>query len=181
MTILNETNVINEDVDTDEMKGKYLTFWTDKQLFGVPIADVVQIIGIQEITPIPDSPVYAKGVINLRGSIIPVVDVRVRFGKSETEYGERTCIIVTKIEESYIGFIVDSVDEVTNISNDNISPPPKVSRERTNAYLTGIGKVQNKVVLLLDTSKILNENEIEVVNDAVQDLAVEKKEKKNEN
>ena len=174
MTTTNEINVQGEEVDTDEMKGKYLTFWTDKQLFGVPISDVVQIIGIQEITPIPDSPSYAKGIINLRGSIIPVIDVRVRFGKLETKYSERTCIIVTKIEENFIGFIVDSVDEVTTISDDNISPPPRISKDRTNAYLTGIGKVQSKVVLLLDTSRILNETEIEEVNGAVQDLAVEK-------
>jgi len=165
-----DINNMNDEADTDEMIGKYLTFWTDKQLFGVPIADVVQIIGIQEITPIPDSPLYAKGVINLRGSIIPVIDVRLRFSKPEAEYSERTCIIVTKIEDSYIGFIVDSVDEVTTISDENISSPPKVSRERTNAYLTGIGKVENKVVLLLDTSKILNQDEIELVNDAVSGL-----------
>lgn len=178
MAATNEINVIGTEADTDEMKGKYLTFWTDEQLFGVPIADVVQIIGIQEITPIPDSPAYAKGVINLRGSIIPVIDVRVRFSKEETQYSERTCIIVTKIEESYIGFIVDSVDEVTTIGDDNISPPPRISKDRTNAYLTGIGKVENKVVLLLDTSRILNDSEIEVVNNAVQDLAVKKEEEK---
>ncbi len=178
METKNENSIAEELEDTDEMKGKYLTFWTDSQLFGVPIADVVQIIGIQEITPIPDSPSYAKGVINLRGSIIPVIDVRLRFGKTETGYGERTCIIVTNIEENYIGFIVDSVDEVTTISDDNISPPPRVSKDRTNTYLTGIGKVQNKVVLLLDTGKILNESEIDVVNEAIQDLASQKEGKK---
>lgn len=160
----NDKGLIVEENDTNEMKGKYLTFWTDKQLFGVPISDVVQIIGQQEITPVPDSPHYAKGVINLRGDIIPVIDVRLRFGKEEVEYDEHTCIIVTKIDESHFGFIVDSVDEVTNIGDDNISPPPKMSKDRTNAYLTGIGKVENKVVMLLDTSKILNENEIELVN-----------------
>lgn len=180
MADTNEVNVIDTDADTDEMKGKYLTFWTDKQLFGVPIADVVQIIGIQQITPIPDSPAYAKGVINLRGSIIPVIDVRVRFSKEETQYSERTCIIVTKIEESYIGFIVDSVDEVTTIGDDNISPPPRISNDHTNAYLTGIGKVQSKVVLLLDTSRILNDSEIEVVNNAVQDLTTDNEKGKKE-
>lgn len=164
INVENDKEIIAEQNDTNEMKGKYLTFWTDKQLFGVPIADVVQIIGKQEITPVPDSPHYAKGVINLRGDIIPVIDVRLRFGKEEVEYDEHTCIIVTKIDESHIGFIVDSVDEVTTISDNNISPPPKMSKDRTNAYLTGIGKVENKVVMLLDTSKILNENEIELVN-----------------
>ncbi len=159
---------MTDEIDTNEMKGKYLTFWTDEQLFGVPIADIVQIIGNQEITPIPDSPSYAKGVINLRGNIIPVIDVRLRFGKEEAKYDEKTCIIVSKIEESHIGFIVDSVDEVTTIDDDNISPPPRMSRDRTNLYLTGIGKIENKVVMLLDTSKILNKNEFELVNSAVQ-------------
>jgi purine-binding chemotaxis protein CheW len=157
-----------EDLDENEMKGKYLTFWTDKQLFGVPISDVVQIIGNQEITSIPDSPRYAKGVINLRGNIIPVIDVRIRFGKEEADYDEKTCIIVSKIGESHIGFIVDSVDEVTSIDDNEISPPPKMSRDCTNAYLTGIGKIQNKVVMLLDASKILNQNEFELVSSKVQ-------------
>ncbi len=164
----NEKNLAlsDEEIETNEMKGKYLTFWTDHQLFGVPISDVVQIIGKQEITPIPDSPSYAKGVINLRGDIIPVIDVRLRFKKEEVEYDEHTCIIVTKIEETHIGFIVDSVDEVTTIGDENISPAPRMSKDRTTAYLTGIGKVENKVVMLLDTSKILNEEEIEIVSNA---------------
>jgi purine-binding chemotaxis protein CheW len=163
----NDSIDMREKLDTNEMKGKYLTFWTDNQLFGVPICDVVQIIGNQEITSIPDSPRYAKGVINLRGNIIPVIDVRLRFGKEETAYDEKTCIIVSKIEENYIGFIVDSVDEVTTIEDTEISPPPKMSKDRTNAYLTGIGKIENKVVMLLDTSKILNHNEFELVNSTV--------------
>lgn len=170
MEMVNEKIVQEEETDSNEMRGKYLTFWTDKQMFGVPIADVVQIIGIQEITPIPNSPAYAKGVINLRGNIIPVIDVRLRFGKTESVYGERTCIIVTQLDDSLIGFIVDSVDEVTTIEDDNISPPPRVSKDRTNAFLAGIGKLENKVVLLLDTGKILNEEEIEKVSSAVEDL-----------
>lgn len=174
MQTVNENDLINADIDTDEMKGKYLTFWTDGQLFGVPISDVVQIIGIQDITPLPDSPVYAKGVINLRGNIIPVIDVRIRFSKPEAEYGEHTCIIVTKIEENFIGFIVDSVDEVATIEDDQISPPPHVSADRANAYLTGIGKLRSKVVLLLDTAKILNQTEFEAVHDAAQSLTQEK-------
>jgi purine-binding chemotaxis protein CheW len=169
MEVTQDISTVNEP-EVDEMKGKYLTFWTDGQLFGVPIADVVQIIGIQEITPIPDSPAYAKGVINLRGNIIPVIDVRIRFRKPEEQYNERTCIIVTKIDENFIGFIVDSVDEVTTISDENISPAPKVSKDHTNAYLNGIGKLENKVVLLLDTSKILNDEEIQEVNEAVSNL-----------
>ena len=154
-----------------QMRGKYLTFWTDRQLFGVPISDVVQIIGIQEITPIPEFPNYAKGVIDLRGDIIPVIDVRIRFGKEEAEYDERTCIIVTSIEDSHMGFIVDAVDEVTDIDDDAISPPPRVSHDCTNAYLIGISKVEDRVVLLLDTGKILTENEFEQVSQQANTVA----------
>lgn len=142
-----------------EMDGKYLTFFTENQLFGVPISDVVQIVGMQEITEVPEFPSYAKGIINLRGSIIPVIDVRLRFGKQEKEYDERTCIIVTLIRDSAVGFIVDAVDAVTDIDDDNISPPPKVAGEYSSSYLTGIAKHEGKVVLLMDTQKLLS-NEI---------------------
>lgn len=162
-TLNKETLYSESDLSiTDEMKGQYLTFWTDKQLYGVPISDVVQIVGIQEITDIPDFPEYAKGIINLRGSIIPIIDVRLRFHKTEIPYNERTCIIVTNIDDLYVGFIVDAVDEVADIGDDNISAPPKVTNESTssNAYLTGIAKLDNRVVLILDTSKMLSEKDM---------------------
>ncbi|HCP14872.1 MAG TPA: chemotaxis protein CheW [Peptococcaceae bacterium] len=147
-----------------EMDGKYLTFWTDQQLFGVPIADVVQIVGIQQITVIPDFPAYAKGIINLRGTIIPVIDIRLRFRKPETQYNERTCIIVSNIHENAVGLIVDAVDEVTDIDDSSISLPPKMSSKDQHAsFLTGIGKLEQKIVLLLDISKILSENEFELL------------------
>ncbi len=145
---------------SNEMDGKYLTFWADSQLYGVPISDVVQIVGIQKITSVPGFPNYAKGVINLRGSIIPVIDVRLRLNKQETPYNERTCIIVTSIKECLFGFVVDAVDEVTRINEENISVPPQVSTGDTDSYLNGIAKLKDKVVLLLDIQKILNYEEI---------------------
>lgn len=164
-TSLNEIHLQNKDT----LKGKYLTFWTADQLFGVPIADVVQIIGVQKITEIPDFPVYGKGIINLRGNIIPVIDMRLRLHKEEVPYNERTCIIVTNINSLYIGFIVDSVDEVTLLEDAQISPAPSISVNTVNAYLTGIGKLGERVVLLLDTSKILTEEDIETVAAAVEE------------
>lgn len=153
------------------LEQKYLTFWTDEELFGIPISDVVQIISIQEITPLPDFPDYAKGVINLRGSIIPVIDIRLRFGKPEIAYNESTCIIVTRIEEEYMGFIVDSVNEVADIEDDNITPAPKVSKDVTNKYLTGIGQIGERVVLLLDVGKILTEKEYRQVHETTAQTA----------
>lgn len=150
---------------SEVQENKYLTFWTDNELFGIPISDVVQIISMQGITPLPDFPEYAKGVINLRGDIIPVIDIRIRFGKPEVDYTDNTCIIVTNIEDSFMGFIVDAVDEVTDLDEDSISPPPKVSKDITNRYLTGIGQIGDKVVLLLDVAKILSEDEMAEVHE----------------
>ncbi len=150
---------------------KFLTFLTDGELFGIPISDVVQIIGMQEITPLPDFPDYAKGVINLRGNIIPVVDMRIRLKKAEAPYNESTCIIVTSIGENYLGFIVDSVDEVADISADDIAPAPVVSDRISNRYLTGIGQIDKKVVLLLDLSKILTQSEFQQVTQTVEEAS----------
>jgi purine-binding chemotaxis protein CheW len=151
------------DLDEDTLKDKYLTFYTDKQLFGILISEVVQIVGIQEITAVPEFPSYAKGVINLRGIIIPIIDVRLRLKKEEMEYNERTCIIVTNINGSHIGFIVDSVNEVTNIYNDNISNPPQMGTDYVNTYITGIAKLNNDIVLLIDLKKILSDNELQII------------------
>lgn len=155
----------NGSADSSEMEGKYLTFFTDGQLYGVPIADVVQIVGIQTITEVPEFPHYAKGIINLRGSIIPVIDIRLRLGKMEREYDERTCIIVTKIRESVMGFIVDAVDAVTNIDAEQIAPPPAISGLAGDAYLTGVAKHQGKVVLLMNTAKILSDDTLTTMMD----------------
>lgn len=147
---------------SEDLLGKYLTFWTDKQLFGIPIADVVQIVEIQGITEIPGFPEFAKGVINLRGTIIPVIDIRVRFQKSAVTYNDRTCIIVTYMHGSTVGLIVDDVDEVTKINDELISAPPKINRkDDAVSYLTGIARLDHdrKIVLLLDTDKILREDE----------------------
>lgn len=161
---MNNQAILNNEMiqSTDsEMDGKYLTFWTEGQLFAIPISDVVQIIGIQEITPIPEFPSYAKGIIHLRGSVIPIIDVRLRFGKAETPYNDHTCIIVTNIYNRYVGFVVDSVNEVTNIDDQEISAPPSISEDQVNAYLTGIAKHNQKIILLLNTSKIIRDDHID--------------------
>lgn len=157
--------------DRDDLLDKYLTFWSDTQLFGIPIAEVVQIVSMQHITEIPEYPSYAKGIINLRGSIIPLVDVRLRLGKPETEYNERTCIIVTNVQGNDFGFIVDEVDEVTTIPPELISIPPQMGGEAaaSNRYLTGIARLPagegqpDKIVLAIATKKLLGEQEFEAL------------------
>lgn len=171
---MQNTNDETEEMENEEQSTeaeKYLTFWTDKELFGIPISDVVQIISMQKITSLPDFPDYAKGIINLRGSIIPVIDMRIRLKKPEAEYNESTCIIVTNIRDTYMGFIVDTVDEVADISSENITPAPRLSKDSVNRYLTGIGQIGEKVVLLLDISKILSDSEFEEVSQTAGEAA----------
>lgn len=156
---------INE--QTEELGTRYLTFRTDSQLFGLPIIEIVQITKIQEIIGLPEHPPYVKGVINLRGQIIPVIDVRLRFGKQEEPSTERTCIIIVHVQENDFGLIVDEVDEVIDIRAEQISSPPKMHADsaKVNAYLTGIAKLKagggekERVALLLDAAKILAEDE----------------------
>lgn len=147
---------VNQLMDMEsDMEGKFLTFWMDRQLMAIPIAHVVQIVGIQTISEIPDSVPYLKGVINLRGSIIPVIDIRLRLGKMEKSYDERTCIIIVSTHEQEIGLIVDEVDAVVAISDDHISPPPPISDAAKQSYLSGIAKLDRTVVLILNAATIL--------------------------
>lgn len=122
----------------------------------IPISDVVQIVGMQVISEISDSATYLKGVINLRESIIPVTDIRLRLGKLEKEYNEWTCIIVVLINHKEVGLIVDKVDSVSVIADENISPPPEIAGSTYQTCLSGIAKLDSKVVLIMDTSKIFS-------------------------
>ncbi len=110
--------------EEDTQKGKFLTFILGDEFYGIGIEFVTEIIGILPITEVPELPTYLRGIINLRGKIIPVMDIRLRFKKPFLEYNERTCIIVIDILDNSVGLIVDSVAEVTNISEENIVPPP---------------------------------------------------------
>ena len=151
------------EIEEDTQKDKYLIFSIDKQCYGIDIKYVIEIIGIEPITEVPELPDYIRGVINLRGKIIPVMDVRLKFKKEEKEYDDRTCIIVVEISGICIGLIIDRVLEVVSIDENNISPPPKTSSNKDNAnkYIKGIGKMQNEVRLLIDCHKLLEDDEIE--------------------
>ncbi len=144
----------------DLQEGKYLTFSLGNEEYGIPILKVKEIIGMMEITSIPRAPVFVKGVINLRGKIIPIVDLRLKFDIEEREYTERTCIIVVDIIQNdsnrQIGVAVDAVSEVVNIQNNDIEIPPKYDEGEGEEFLTGIGKIDKKVVMLLNTDKVLN-------------------------
>ena len=162
--ILENINLMEEE---DTQKGKHLIFAIGSEEYGIEIKHVTEIIGIQTVTPVPELPEYVKGVINLRGKIIPVMDVRLRFNKEERKYDDRTCIIVVEIREISVGLIIDRVSEVINISDENISPPPQISKGFHHKYIKGIGKADNGVKLLLDCDKLLNDDDVESIAAAI--------------
>ncbi|MEA4933506.1 MAG: chemotaxis protein CheW [Lawsonibacter sp.] len=141
------------------LEHKYLTFLLDQSLFGLPITEVVQIIGLPQITQVPEYPNYMRGVIDLRGEIVPLVDVRLRFGKPERDFDTRTCVIIANIRGRGFGFIVDEVDEVTYIAPELVSPPTQLSEDSSTRYLTGIARLGSKIILLLSPSHMLSDQE----------------------
>ena len=165
MEVILEDEIIETAEDTQ--RGKFLTFCIGKEDYGIEIKYVTEIIGIQEITGVPELPDYVKGIINLRGKIIPVIDVRLRFRKEPREYNDRTCIIVIDIKEISVGLVVDNVSEVLNINEDNIVAPPDIKTGFHNRYVKGIGKVGNDVKLLLDCNKLLTDDEVGRISEIV--------------
>ncbi|MGD0152350.1 MAG: chemotaxis protein CheW [Thermacetogeniaceae bacterium] len=148
-----------EEENEDTQEDKYLTFVLNKEDFGIEIRYVTEIIGIQNVTEVPDMPLYVKGVINLRGKVIPVMDVRLRFGIEERPYDDRTCIIVINIDEQPVGLIVDRVLEVLDIQKSEIEPPPKMRKGKNNKFIQGMGKVGEQVKILLNANKLLFDEE----------------------
>lgn len=148
-------------VEEDTQKDQYLTFSIGSEYYGIEIRQVTEIIGIQNITQIPELPHYIKGIINLRGRIIPVMDVRLRFKKEPIEYNDRTCVIVVDIREISIGLIVDSVSEVLSIAENDIVAPPEFYSQN-NRYIKGIGKVESDVKMILDCDMLLTDEEAEI-------------------
>lgn len=157
----------NKDVflEEDSQKGKFMTFKIGKEYFGISISYVNEIIVVQPITAIPEVDDYIKGLINLRGKIIPVIDVRVRFGMEPVEYTDRTCIIVINVKSMVIGLIVEKIAEVITINDDDIVPPPSlVYHEYEHAkYVYGLAKTGEHVVLLLNPEKLIRAEDMEIL------------------
>ena len=153
----------NKSLEEDTQHGRFLTFTLEEEVYGIEIKYVTEIIGMQSITKVPEVPEYVKGIINLRGKIIPVIDVRIKFGKESMEYNDRTCIVVIDIIEVSVGLIVDNVDEVLTIDDQEIAAPPANKTGFENRYIKGIGKSGGKVQLLLDCEKLLKNEEIEII------------------
>ncbi len=156
------------DEQRDTQKGKYVTFKSGNEYFGLKIQYVNEIIVFQEITSIPESEDYLKGLINLRGKIIPVIDVRLRFKQEPFEYNDRTCIIVINVKDTVVGLIVEKIAEVVEIQEENILPSPSIGHadKTQNQYVYGIGKVGDTVKLLLDPDKLIKDEDISVAEQA---------------
>lgn len=155
-------------IEEDTMHGRFITFAVDRETYGIEIRYVTEIVGLQPISALPEVPKYVKGIINLRGKIIPVVDVRLKFRKEPAEYTDRTCILVIDTRDIAAGLIVDEVAEVIAIDDRNISPPPSFGTGTGCRYITGIGQVGSEVKLLLDCEALFSDGEADVINSAVQ-------------
>ena len=156
----------DDDEDEDTQKDKFLTFTVGKEDYGLEIYHVTEIIGIQKITEVPDMPDYVKGVINLRGKVIPIMDVRKRFNFEERAYDERTCIVVVNINDTSLGLVVDTVKEVSDIPEKNIQPPPDIAEGNRQFFISGLGKIDEEVKILLDAEKLLTKSDMSKVSSA---------------
>lgn len=151
----------NVPLEEDTQHGRYLTFALENESYGLEISYVKEIVGMQPITQLPEVSDYVKGIINLRGRIIPVIDVRIRFGKDHGEYSDRTCIIVVDIRDLSVGLIVDNVSEVLTIDDSNLVAPPDYRTGAQTHYIKAIGKVGTEVKLLLDCDKLFTSEELQ--------------------
>ena len=169
-----ESTVIEREpaLKNDARGGKYLVFQLGREEFGIRVLNVREIMGIQDITAVPRTPNYVKGVINLRGKVIPVVDLRLKFGLPEQEYTRRTCIIVVQargeVGPMLMGIVVDGVAEVLNLAAADIEDTPDFGDGTSTPYLLGMAKVKGKVKILLEIDRVLNCHDLSALNALVQ-------------
>jgi purine-binding chemotaxis protein CheW len=173
MSDAQDKRMLDEDEfeEEDSLKDKYLVFCIADEFYAIDIAFVTEIVGIQKITEVPDMDDYVRGVINLRGKVIPVIDVRTRFRYSFQEYHDRTCIIVVDIEDAVVGLIVDEVSEVLSIPEENIDPPPRTSKGARGRFIQGMGKDGDDVKIILNVAKLLDEEELASIEAAATETA----------
>jgi purine-binding chemotaxis protein CheW len=143
--------------------GKYLTFVLGGEEYGIDILSVMEIIGMMEITAVPQTPRFVKGVVNLRGKVIPVVDLRLKFGMREKEPTKETCIVVVEVDGLQMGVMVDTVREVLDIGAEQIEPAPRFGTAVDTAFIDGMAKVDDRVKILLDIEKVLSTEDLELV------------------
>ena len=148
---------------TKVTEGKFLTFILGSEVYGIEILKVREIIKLMDITTVPQTPDYMKGVINLRGKVIPIVDLRSKFSMPEVEHTQETCIIVAEVNTTSIGIIVDSVSEVSNINSDEIEEAPQLGQGIDTNFILGLGKTKERIIILLDIELVLSSEDLEIV------------------
>lgn len=147
---------------TEITEGKFLTFILGEEVYGIEILKVREIIKLMDITTVPRTPDYLKGVINLRGKVIPIINLRSKFSMQEIEHTQETCIIVVEVNQTSIGIIVDSVSEVSNIKGGEIEDAPHLGQDVDTNFILGLGKTKERIVILLDIEKVLSSEELEI-------------------
>ncbi|OBQ55713.1 chemotaxis protein CheW [Halodesulfovibrio spirochaetisodalis] len=147
----------------DDELMQLVTFSIGEEEFGVDILKVQEIIRTMEITKVPKAPNFVEGVINLRGKVIPIIDLRRRFGLSSKEHDKHTRIIVIEINNMIVGFVVDSVSEVLRIPASTVEPPPAVVAGMESEYISGVGKLQDRLLILLDLDRLLSNDDLDVL------------------
>ena len=166
------TNPRDAAVKTDERAGKYLTFQLGREEFAIQVLKVREIMGVQDITAVPQTPAHVKGVINLRGKVVPVVDLRLKFRLPELEYTQRTCIIVVQVQfkasSLMMGIVVDGVSEVLNLAAGDIEDTPEFGSGVVTPYILGMAKSKGKVKILLDIDQVLSSQELQGLESVMQ-------------
>jgi len=147
-------------------------FRVGTETFGVPITCVHEIVRVPDITSVPDSPEFVEGVINLRGKIVSVVDLRKRFGESKIDPHKKNRVIVVESDGKLVGLIVDAASEVLRIPNADIEPPPSVLQNSESSYVTGVGKFQNRLIILVDLKRVLQRGELRKLTDVAEAVSV---------
>ncbi len=151
-----------EKKEASTYEGQFLTFALDNEEYGIEILKVREIIGVMDITTVPKTPDFMKGVINLRGKVIPVVDLRLKFSMPEEEYTQETCVIVVEADNSQVGIIVDSVSEVLDIKSGEREETPSFGQGIDTDFIMGLGKVKEKIIILLDIEQILSSEVMDI-------------------
>ena len=168
---MSDTNARARDLTQGAAPGKYLTFGLGDEVYGLEILKVQEIIGLMRVTRVPGLPEVIRGVVNLRGKVIPVVDLRRKFGMDAKADTERTCIVVVRVrrdgQDVTVGLIVDDVREVLAISESQLEPVPRFSKDVETSYLLGMAKISPRVVMLLDVDQILSSTELWTMPSAV--------------
>lgn len=154
----------DDEEDDDAQKDKYMTFRLASEDYAIPLQHVTEIVAIQRITAIPDMPPFLRGVINLRGQVLPVMDVRARFNMEPRPYDDRTCVVLVSLRESVtVGLIVDTVSEVVSLPPDQISQPPRMLSGPGSRYICGMGRLGDSVKIILDVQRMLFDDELAIL------------------